>query len=522
MNRKPQPADCRGRIGRGDGCRDPYCHYHTHIRNCGGTYIKIKGPDLDAAAAGLPPKGKARKGGAGGEGSSGKRSKTTTTEPEANLSTASQGAKGAEGGGKGRSKSGGGSGDSSAGGSGQGGGGGHHSQGRKMGQGRGGARVGVKGGAPITQWFPSQGGQSQQHKLGEGGAELGAGGANSMGGGQGSTSSQGRQGCMEKVNAEAGPPNVGVSAGRALVPQVPIKGEVLSQGGPGLINHSDHPPPLLATTSHDPDPASCEPLDPAEVRRRCMEAALHRLGSVPGVRPKARTHTTHAPLPLQPHPLPTHAGPAPAPPAPHTGRGTPPPHVQLSALTSQQHHQTQQQLLCGKEEGPPVARVATTVQPSQPQPAQQSQQPRQNHRQQQAVVWVDLTGDDNEGQELEHAASRHQAAGPLAAPPSAHDGMHAGGLQGVQPHSGEQNQLPFAPAHPAGGVTQEGAAVQRQSMAAAVHGSGGPPRFGGGEEGAGAAGGPPIMCPVCCSTWAAGAMSNAAFNAHLDECLARM
>lgn len=39
MNRRPQPADCRTRLG--DVCFDPYCTWHTHLRSCGGEYIKV-------------------------------------------------------------------------------------------------------------------------------------------------------------------------------------------------------------------------------------------------------------------------------------------------------------------------------------------------------------------------------------------------------------------------------------------------------------------------------------------------
>ncbi|GAB4819387.1 hypothetical protein N2152v2_006433 [Parachlorella kessleri] len=45
MNRPPQEADCRGRMGRGEECADPHCNYHMHIRHCGGTYEKVKEPD---------------------------------------------------------------------------------------------------------------------------------------------------------------------------------------------------------------------------------------------------------------------------------------------------------------------------------------------------------------------------------------------------------------------------------------------------------------------------------------------
>ncbi|GLC61382.1 hypothetical protein PLESTB_001750100 [Pleodorina starrii] len=51
MNRPPQEADCSGRTGaRGAACRDPNCGYHTHLRGCGGAFIKIREP---------PPKPKA-------------------------------------------------------------------------------------------------------------------------------------------------------------------------------------------------------------------------------------------------------------------------------------------------------------------------------------------------------------------------------------------------------------------------------------------------------------------------------
>ena len=50
MNRKPQPADCLtkrfsrgGQQGAGGEvvCVDERCTYHTHLRNCGGQYVKV-------------------------------------------------------------------------------------------------------------------------------------------------------------------------------------------------------------------------------------------------------------------------------------------------------------------------------------------------------------------------------------------------------------------------------------------------------------------------------------------------
>jgi hypothetical protein len=41
MNRKPQEADCRGRLGKGSACADSQCNYHMHIKNCGGEFIKV-------------------------------------------------------------------------------------------------------------------------------------------------------------------------------------------------------------------------------------------------------------------------------------------------------------------------------------------------------------------------------------------------------------------------------------------------------------------------------------------------
>jgi hypothetical protein len=41
MNRPPQPADCRGRSGVGEACRDVQCKYHMHVRFCAGTFIKV-------------------------------------------------------------------------------------------------------------------------------------------------------------------------------------------------------------------------------------------------------------------------------------------------------------------------------------------------------------------------------------------------------------------------------------------------------------------------------------------------
>eukprot|EP00884_Botryococcus_braunii_P015413 jgi/Botrbrau1/2555/Bobra.0079s0042.1 len=45
MNRPPQAADCRGRSGVGDACRDVQCAFHMHLRFCGGTYIKVAEPE---------------------------------------------------------------------------------------------------------------------------------------------------------------------------------------------------------------------------------------------------------------------------------------------------------------------------------------------------------------------------------------------------------------------------------------------------------------------------------------------
>lgn len=45
MNRPPQEADCRGRMGRGFDCADTRCMYHMHVKHCGGTYKKIKEPE---------------------------------------------------------------------------------------------------------------------------------------------------------------------------------------------------------------------------------------------------------------------------------------------------------------------------------------------------------------------------------------------------------------------------------------------------------------------------------------------
>ncbi|PRW20898.1 sprT-like domain-containing Spartan [Chlorella sorokiniana] len=54
MNRPPQEADCRGRMGRGADCRDPDCRFHMHQKHCGGVWIKVKEPE------GYQQKGKKR------------------------------------------------------------------------------------------------------------------------------------------------------------------------------------------------------------------------------------------------------------------------------------------------------------------------------------------------------------------------------------------------------------------------------------------------------------------------------
>lgn len=43
MNRKPQEADCRSKLGT--LCADVYCKYHMHARFCGGMYVKTKEPE---------------------------------------------------------------------------------------------------------------------------------------------------------------------------------------------------------------------------------------------------------------------------------------------------------------------------------------------------------------------------------------------------------------------------------------------------------------------------------------------
>ena len=67
-NRKPQAADCFTR--HGEACTHSKCRYHTHLRNCGGAYVKVKEPEPKkkapkasksrqkaAASADKPPKG---------------------------------------------------------------------------------------------------------------------------------------------------------------------------------------------------------------------------------------------------------------------------------------------------------------------------------------------------------------------------------------------------------------------------------------------------------------------------------
>ncbi|CAL5223634.1 g6178 [Coccomyxa viridis] len=43
MNRPPQEADCRARLGA--SCMDTKCHYHVHKKGCGGIYIKVAEPE---------------------------------------------------------------------------------------------------------------------------------------------------------------------------------------------------------------------------------------------------------------------------------------------------------------------------------------------------------------------------------------------------------------------------------------------------------------------------------------------
>lgn len=43
MNRKPQEADCRWKIG--PACSDSNCRWHMHLKHCGGEFIKVKEPE---------------------------------------------------------------------------------------------------------------------------------------------------------------------------------------------------------------------------------------------------------------------------------------------------------------------------------------------------------------------------------------------------------------------------------------------------------------------------------------------
>lgn len=52
MNRKPQPADCRGR--KAGGCSDPRCDWHVHLVVCGGEFVKISEPPGRNTGGGVP------------------------------------------------------------------------------------------------------------------------------------------------------------------------------------------------------------------------------------------------------------------------------------------------------------------------------------------------------------------------------------------------------------------------------------------------------------------------------------
>lgn len=78
----PAGTTFRGRAGRGDTCKDPQCLWHTHLRTCGGEYVKIRSPDpkptTAAAAAGsrkrAAPGGEAPAAAAAGAGAGGSSS----------------------------------------------------------------------------------------------------------------------------------------------------------------------------------------------------------------------------------------------------------------------------------------------------------------------------------------------------------------------------------------------------------------------------------------------------------------
>ncbi len=48
---------CRGRMGKGQSCTDPYCHYHMHIKTCGGAFIKVRSPDPKLGGSAAPSSG---------------------------------------------------------------------------------------------------------------------------------------------------------------------------------------------------------------------------------------------------------------------------------------------------------------------------------------------------------------------------------------------------------------------------------------------------------------------------------
>jgi hypothetical protein len=83
MNRTPSPSDCRLKPPPGVECTDPRCMWHTHLKTCGGAFVKTAEPEgyqekgrgkkrkggVDGAEGGEKKAGKGGEGGTGRKGS---------------------------------------------------------------------------------------------------------------------------------------------------------------------------------------------------------------------------------------------------------------------------------------------------------------------------------------------------------------------------------------------------------------------------------------------------------------------
>ncbi|KAG2500199.1 hypothetical protein HYH03_001779 [Edaphochlamys debaryana] len=289
MNRPPQEADCRGRRGaRGPDCSDPDCYYHSHIRKCGGTWVKIKEPEPKAK----PPSKRPKK-----DKDAAKPLPPGQQRIDAGSWAAGGGGKASGGGGGGKAAGGGASASTSSGGSGAAGGAGGSGRAggsKSAGGGAGGSRAGG-GGGPGNAGGSRRGSSDGGAAAGPSGSGAGPAGAGLAGSGPG--------GPDEAQDSGPAGPKRAAEVHWLGQPRL-AKGEGGSGGGPGggdlgtARSGGGGGDGTGVSTAADAGPeagahAEGEELSPEELRRRCADAALARFGG--GVSGRGR-----APLPPKP------------------------------------------------------------------------------------------------------------------------------------------------------------------------------------------------------------------------------